>query len=128
MSVGLLLVTHDDLAQAFIDVARTTLGECPLRFAIVNACQECDPEDLFEQAERARFELDHGQGVLVITDLYGSTPSNVAARLKERDDVRVVAGLNLPMILRVMNYPRESLDGLAEKALEAGQAGILLVE
>ncbi len=128
MKVGLLLITHDDLAQAFIDVARTTLGECPLKFSIVNACQECEPEDLLRQAERKCKELDYGQGVLVLTDLYGSTPSNVAARLAKQTDVSVVAGLNLPMLLSVLNYPREDLKGLTEKALDAGHNGILRVE
>ena len=69
-------------------------------------------------------ELDQGQGVLVLTDMYGSTPSNIACKLSN-GQVRVVAGINLPMLVRVMNYPALNLPQLADKALTGGHEGVI---
>jgi PTS system ascorbate-specific IIA component len=77
-------------------------------------------------AARAVAALDDGDGVLVLTDMYGSTPSNVASSLGREDRVVVVAGLNLPMLVRVLNYPEDSLSALAEKAVSGGNRGILI--
>ena len=66
-----------------------------------------------------------GDGVLVLTDLYGSTPSNIACKLRRHGHVRVVSGVNLPMLIRVLNYPDLDLDSLKEKALSGGRDGVL---
>lgn len=128
MSVGLLLITHDNLAQVLIDTARVTLCDCPLCVGIINASRECDPDEVLLDAQSKVSSLDSGHGVLVLTDLFGATPSNVAARLTTMPNVRVVAGLNLPMLLRVLNYPDVELESLAGKALEAGKAGVVSIE
>ena len=78
-----------------------------------------------EQAQGMVQELDRGDGVLVLTDMYGSTPSNIAAGLQKEGKVSVVAGINLPMLIRVLNYPFLDLAALAEKALSGGRDGIL---
>jgi PTS system ascorbate-specific IIA component len=70
-------------------------------------------------------QLDQGDGVLVLTDIYGSTPSNIASHLSSRPGVQVVAGLNLPMLLRVLNYARLDLATLAEKAVSGGREGVV---
>ena len=62
----------------------------------------------------------------MLTDLYGSTPSNIAASLASRGKVRIVSGLNLPMLVRVLNYPGDDLPSLADKAMSGGNRGILL--
>jgi PTS system ascorbate-specific IIA component len=72
--------------------------------------------------------MDQGQGVLVLTDIFGSTPSNIAASLAEDGRIAVVAGLNLPMLVRVLNYPEDPLEGLTEKAIVGGNRGILACE
>lgn len=128
MSVGLLLITHDNLAQVLIDTARVTLCDCPLSVGVINASRECDPEEVLVDAQAQVCRLDSGNGVLVLTDLFGATPSNVAARLSTLPQVRVVAGINLPMLLRVLNYPDADLEILAAKALEAGKAGVVSIE
>lgn len=81
MSVGLLIVTHDGLGAVLLDSARQALGRCPLRTEVLGAGAECDPEDLYRRATGLCSALDDGDGVLVLTDLYGATPSNVAERL-----------------------------------------------
>ena len=126
MSVGLLLITHDGIGQALLEAARRMLGgRCPLAAAVLPVGLEADTEQLHDAARRQVRELDRGDGVLVLTDLYGSTPSNIAASLADREGVRVVAGLNLPMLVRVLNYAHEDLDSLAEKAVSGGSRGIL---
>jgi mannose PTS system EIIA component len=128
VSVGLLIVTHKDLGAVLLDSARQALGRCPLRTEVLGAGAECDPEDLYRRATGLCSALDDGDGVLVLTDLYGATPSNVAERLVDsRQDRRLVAGLNLPMLIRVFNYPDMGLEGLVAKALSAGRDGVLQV-
>ena len=128
MSVALLLITHDGIGRAVLDAATRMLGRCPLRAEVLPVALEVDAEQLRANAARRAEALDDGDGVLVLTDLYGSTPSNIAASLARRDGVRVVAGLNLPMLVRVLNYPEDNLPTLAEKAVSGGNRGILQCE
>ncbi len=72
-------------------------------------------------------ELDQGEGVLALTDLYGSTPCNVVSKLIQQHNLRIVTGLNLSMLIRVMNYPDLDLDELAQKAVSGGREGIRVV-
>jgi PTS system ascorbate-specific IIA component len=125
MTIGLLLITHDRIGDVLLDSARNMLGFCPLATKALAVLPNSDPDTLLKQARQNVKELDQGQGVLVLTDIYGSTPSNIAKRLAEGSHVRVVAGLNLPMLVRVLNYPRLSLPELADKALSGGRDGIV---
>lgn len=68
----------------------------------------------------------HGDGVLVLTDIYGSTPGNIANRLFDAHGVAVIAGINVPMLIRVLNYPDLSLEELVNKAVTGGHDGIIL--
>lgn len=122
--VGLLIITHNNVGGALFDAAISVLGRCPLPFEILPVSQNCNPEERLKKAQEYLQELNQDDGVLVITDMYGSTPSNIATKLAA-DNVKIVTGLNLPMLLRVMNYPKLSLKNLAEKAVTGGQAGII---
>jgi PTS system ascorbate-specific IIA component len=68
--------------------------------------------------------LNEGQGVLILTDLFGSTPCNIACKLMHDYRVRVVCGANLPMLIKIMNYPSADLETLANKAIAGGVQGI----
>jgi PTS system ascorbate-specific IIA component len=70
-------------------------------------------------------KLDQGHGILILTDMFGSTPSNIACAVSDRTDIRVVSGLNLPMLIRVLNYPALNLEELEIKALSGGQEGVV---
>lgn len=128
MTVGLLLVTHEGIARALVATAERMLGRRPLAIAVLEVGEAADPDGLAAEAARLRGRLDEGDGVLVLTDLYGATPSNVARRLTDEDGVRVVAGVNLPMLVRVLNYPRLPLEELTQKALSGGRDGVLLCD
>lgn len=125
MNVGVLLVTHGDVGGVLLHTAIEVLGVCPLSSCVLSAPAGCDPEKIYTEATAALNDLDSGDGVLVLTDLYGSTPSNIACKLQARSQVRVVSGLNLPMLIRVLNYPDMDLNALADKAISGGRDGVL---
>jgi mannose PTS system EIIA component len=126
MSVGLLLVTHGHIGTALLAVATRMFGTCSLATHALAVYDEDNAECIAEEARRWIGELDSGGGVLVLTDLYGSTPANIAARLQILPGVRALAGVNLPMLVRVMNYPDLPLDALVDKALGGARDGIML--
>ncbi len=125
MSIGLLLITHNDIGAALLNTAARMLGMCPLQTEALAIPPDSDPDRLRERAQQLVKELDHGDGVLVLTDIYGSTPSNIACTLQQEGKVNVVAGVNLPMLVRVLNYPQLDLYSLTDKALSGGHTGIL---
>lgn len=125
--VGLLIITHNNVGGALFDAATSVLGSCPLPYEILPVSQSCDPEELYQKALSFLEKSNPTDGVLVITDMYGSTPSNIATKLAA-DNVTIVTGISLPMLVRVMNYPKLSLEKLAHKAVSAGQTGVIIVE
>jgi PTS system ascorbate-specific IIA component len=126
MSVSLLIVAHAPLGQAVLDVAVGTLGRNPLKTEVLDIVRDSEPDIAKIQVQRLVEELDDGSGVLVLTDIYGSTPSNIACALQGKENVRIVTGINLPMLFRVLNYADLDLPALTEKALSGGHDGIML--
>ena len=125
MSTGILLITHDGIGAGLLDTARYMLGELPAPAEALAVDSDADTGELYRQAAAMVERLDLGQGVLVLTDLIGSTPANVADRLAEAGRVVIVTGVNLPMLAKVLNYARLPVDELSAKAVEGGRAGIL---
>lgn len=128
MSVGLLIISHSGIGPALLGTSSHMLGGCPLNARLLTASRECEPDELMADALELVETLDEGDGVLVLTDLYGSTPSNIARRLGEYHEVRIISGLNLPMLVRVLNYPSLELELLADKAVSGGRDGVFMVE
>jgi len=126
MSVGLLIITHNDVGRVLLDATVGMLGVQPIPTAVLGVISDTDPDAMLDRAYQLAREVDGGDGVLVLTDLFGSTPSNIAWALQRDQHAIVIAGVNLPMLLRVMNYPKLSLDELAEKALSGGRDGVLM--
>jgi len=123
---GLLLITHGQLGNDMLASATEIIGGCPLATAALPIAADCDPDDSYDQAVDLCEQLDDGNGVLVLTDLYGSTPSNIANRLLDACNVKVVSGVSLPMLLRILNYPDMNLDALSEKAASGARDGIVI--
>lgn len=128
MSVGLLIVTHNDIGGELLNAARGIVGPLPMRTAFLEVSQQHDPATVLQEGERLVRRLDEGAGVLILTDAFGSTPSNVAVRLGENIGTAVVSGVNLPMLLRVLNYASLGLVALQEKAVSGGRDGVLLID
>ena len=127
MSVGVLLMTHESMGAALVSAARHVLGKLPLPLNVIELDAGADPDATLSVAAREARALDHGDGVLVLTDRYGATPCNVAHRLPSLGlHMHCVSGLNLPMLLRVLNYPEQSLDELAQTAASGGRGGIFI--
>jgi len=124
MTVGLLIITHNQIGQALLETTTSMLGACPLPCSTLSLSPDADRDMILGAARRRIDELNQGGGVLVLTDMYGSTPSNIAAGLGKSKDIIVVAGVNLPMLIRVMNYPQLDLFQLAAKAVSGGNDGI----
>ncbi|MCB1774453.1 MAG: PTS fructose transporter subunit IIA [Gammaproteobacteria bacterium] len=126
MSVGVLLLTHPGVGNAMLHIATRIIG----RTATPVKCLEVPPdaplEPVCEQARSMLKVLDRGAGVLVLTDIYGATPHNIAREVAcDQQRSTVLSGLNLPMLVRVFNYPDDDLDTLASKAAEGGTRGII---
>lgn len=125
MSIGLLIITHNQIGAELLDTAVNMLGYCPLLAETLAIRTDSNPDRVRARAAELTEELDQGDGVLVLTDMFGSTPSNIATSLRCTGRVTVVSGINLPMLVRVLNYPHLSLDSLTAKALTGGSDGIL---
>ena len=124
MSVAVLLITHGDVGKAIHDAAVSVIGSSPLRTQFLSINLTCKPEDMIQAAKNLVSELDTGDGVLILTDLFGSTPSNIACAIQDYN-VAIIAGLNLPMLIRVLNYPNLPLSRLVDKAVSGGQEGVI---
>lgn len=128
MSVGVLIITHEGIATAILETAVNILGKCPLRVEVLPAARDCDTDALRNRVKQKVDELNDGDGVLVLLDIYGSTPSNVACSVVDQDQVRVISGLNLPMLVRIFNYPALALPELADKAVSGGKDGVFVCD
>ncbi len=125
MNVGLLLITHGAIGSALLESATSILGICPLNTECLAVAAYSEPEQITRQARGVLKQIDQGAGVLVLTDLYGSTPSNIATSLYQPGRVRIVSGVNLPMLIKIFNYAQLDLHALIEKALEGSRKGVL---
>jgi PTS system mannose-specific IIA component len=122
--IGILIVAHGAFGEALIHSASHVLGRRPLRVRQVGITVHDDPEAMLPQAQDLVQQLDEGDGVLVLTDIYGATPGNIALRLLRPGKVEGVAGVNLPMLIRALTYREHGLAAAVEKALSGGTEGV----
>lgn len=121
MSVGLLIITHEGIGGALLRTATHTLKSCPINAAVLEVPQDNRLESHQIRARRLLEQVNQGEGVLILTDLYGSTPGNIAGALHNGNNVITITGINLPMVMRVLNYSSLPLDELVKKALGGGR-------
>jgi len=127
MTCGILLVTHPGVGTALLEVATRLLRHLPLRTEAFEVPFDADLDVLLPLASAAMRRVDGGEGVLILTDLYGASPSNLAAQLARLGTpARRVAALSLPMLLRVMNYPEQGLDQLPATAAAGARNGAII--
>lgn len=126
MAVGILLVTHPGIGTALAAVTGRLLGPLPLVVEVFEVSFDADPDEALPAASAALRRADAGDGVLVLTDVYGATPANLGARLAQLGTpVRRVSALSLPMLLRVLNYPELPLDELPAVAAAGARNGVV---
>lgn len=122
---GIVLVTHNGIGDCLVHEAENIIGE-PVNIGTVAISYDAEP-DQAREALRAAFAVsDDGDGLLILTDLPGATPHNLALDVARESGVQVVSGLNLPMLLKVLNYARLAPEPLADKARRGGSNGIRL--
>ena len=124
--IGLFLITHSSYGESLIQCACHVLNTRPLQMAQLGVSAQDDPLDLLPLAQKWLSVVDSGDGVLLLTDVFGATPSNLALKLCEPGRVEAVAGVNLPMLLRTLTYrERETLPGLVARAVSGGRDGVM---
>jgi len=126
MMIGLLIVTHCDLGKEFLRAAEFIVG----RLEAADTVQINDPSDsetIRNEIEKKMTALNRGKGILILTDMFGGTPSNLSLSFLKEGEVEVLTGVNLPMIITIAQYRSTlELNELAKKAQEAGKTSISL--
>ena len=126
MAVGILLVTHSGVGSACRTVAERLLGNLPLAVGVFELPFDLPPEQALAQGSAALRKIDSGNGTLLLSDLYGASPSRLAQRLAQLGTpARRVSGLSLPMLLRVLNHAEAELDELARIAASGARNGVI---
>jgi PTS system ascorbate-specific IIA component len=123
--IGLLLITHDTLGESLIQCACHVLNKRPAQLLQLGVAAGDDPTDLLPLARQMLALVDSGEGVLIITDIYGASPSNLAAKLLDAGKIEGLAGANLPMLLRAINYRDKGMETLLSRATGGGRDGVL---
>jgi PTS system ascorbate-specific IIA component len=127
--IGILIVSHGAFGESLIHSASHVLGKRPLYLRQVGVTVHDDPDEILPVAQDLIRFLDQGRGVLVMTDIYGATPSNIGSRLLEPGRVEGVAGVNLPMLIKALTHRDTStLEELAGKALAGAGEGIVRMD
>ena len=123
--IGILIISHGALGESLIHAASHVLGKPPMRVRPLGVSASDEPERIVPRARELVRELDDGNGVLVLTDIYGATPCNTAMHLLEKGRVEGLSGVSLPMLVRALTYRNESLAVVVEKALLGGREGVV---
>ncbi|MDR5749421.1 MULTISPECIES: PTS sugar transporter subunit IIB [unclassified Caballeronia] len=120
---GILIIAHAPFASALRECVAHIYGGLPARIGVIDVKPDCDPVEVRAFARSEIDRLREGNGAIVLTDVFGATPANIAQSLAG-DEVRVLAGVNLPMLVRAVCYRTTPLDTLTEKILQGGSKGI----
>lgn len=123
--IGILIIAHNNLGESLMQCAKHVLGKEPQQMAHLAVENYDDLSTLLPKAQEMVAKLNTGEGVLVLSDMYGATPCNTVGQLSKHGIVEGVAGVNLPMLVRTMNYRNIPLLELVEKAVSGGREGVV---
>ena len=123
--IGILIVAHGELGESLIDCATHVMGSRPPLLEQFGIDRHADPSTLLPVMQKVVQDLNDGDGVLILSDIYGATPCNIVSKLVKQNCVEGIAGVNLPMLVRALTYRNGDLKKLAEKALSGGQEGVI---
>ena len=126
MSNTIFIIAHAPLATALRDCAMHVYPECAHEIIALDVLPDAQPEETLRLANQAlqNVTLD---GLLVLTDIFGATPANVAQKVAGSRRAKLIAGANVPMLFRAVSYRHESLDDLVARALAGGTQGVMQV-
>jgi mannose PTS system EIIA component len=123
--IGILIIAHGSLGKSLMHCATHVMGGKPAQLNYLAVSTDDDPSRLLPKAQKLVRELNAGEGVLILSDIYGATPCNLVTKLVNQEGVAGVAGVNLPMLVRVLNYRQEALEVCVEKAISGGREGVV---
>ncbi len=126
--IGILVVAHDSLGDSLADAVAHVLGARPPQFEVLPVHAADDPLLLLPAAREQVERLDSGEGVLVLSDIYGATPCNLACKLLQPGRVEGIAGVSLPMLVRAVTYRGKDMETLVKKAVSGGRDGVLHIK
>ncbi len=127
---AILIIAHTPLAHALRSCALHVFPDCGPHVMAIDVQPNLPPEETLATARIALAQLaqpPHVRGVLVLADIFGATPSNVAQKLVDGEKSRLITGVNLPMLLRSVSYRHEPLDALVSRAVIGGTQGVMQV-
>ena len=123
--IGLLILAEKNLGAGLIATVAHTLGGRPPQLEATEFNHSAPPEEIETSLRQSIQKVDQGEGVLILADVYGATHTNIACRQLKRGTIELITGVNLPMLLRVLNYRQSAMDDLIDKALSGGCGGII---
>jgi PTS system mannose-specific IIA component len=124
--IGAVVVTHGQLGREILEVARMIVGDLP-HVRAVSVGWSDDVERSRSEIQEALKSVENGQGAVILTDMFGGTPSNVALTLMDQGRVEVITGVNLPMIIKLANQrENETVAELARRVRDQGKGSITL--
>ena len=126
--ISILLITHGELGKSLIECATHVLGDKPLFLESLSIENDCTHESMFKQISERINLLDQGNGILILTDIFGATPCNIITKIIKPGKVSAIAGVNLSMLIRTISYRNESFDSLISKAIQGAQDGIIHIQ
>ena len=123
--IGVLLITHGSFGESLVQNVCHVLNKRPPLIAQLGVAAQDDPLDILPLARLLLREVDTGEGVLVMTDVYGATPGNLALKLLEPGRIEGIAGVNLPMLLRALTYREKGMETMLQKAISGAHDGVV---
>jgi mannose PTS system EIIA component len=126
--IGILIISHGNLGDSLIHCANHVMGTKSQHLMDLSISIQDDPDVVISKALELIRQLNCGDGVLVLSDICGATPCNVASRLVSPGRVECLAGVNLPMLVRALTYRNESLAVAVDKALTGGREGVMRID
>jgi PTS system mannose-specific IIA component len=123
--IGIFLITHTTYGESLIQCACHVLNKRPPQIAQLGVAAQDDPLDVLPLVREMLKLVDTGKGVLILTDIYGATPSNIALKLLEPGRIEGLTGVNLPMLLRALTYRDKDMETLLTRAAAGGRDGVL---
>jgi PTS system ascorbate-specific IIA component len=123
--IGVLVISHGAIGETLLASAEQILGGQQAQVATLGVSRSDDPDKVLARARTVLAQIDSGAGVLVLTDMFGATPCNVASRLLADGRIEGVSGVSLPMLVRVLSGRNGSLPAAVQRALSGGAEGVV---
>lgn len=124
MSIALLFVTHEGIASNLLSIGEAIIQKSNNNLSYFEIAMDASTDEAVNAIEKKLSSLSTDEGIIFITDIYGSTPSNIAQQLADKYHTHLISGVNLPMVIRLLNYRHEQSKTLLQKALDGAHFGI----